>query len=453
MMDATMEAVSGTWEQLIERVHEAVQHGHGRATSATYPTTNVVYVMGIEIYVWGYLIASICTVASIVITMLTITQHLLQTRQRQLRTYTIRVLLMVPIYAMEALAGLVLREWSEIFQVWRECYEAFTLFSFMQLMLSYMSCDASIGTKAGAIKVALDMKNNPQIPHAWPMSLCLKPWPMGPLFLRNTLIGVFQYCATMLIVTFLSLCAWVLGIYNTDSFSLNSAYTYLALIQSASQCWALYSLVLFYQASKTKLKPIHPLNKFICIKMVVFFTFWQAVVISFFVHVGIINAGEVESDTDIDQEAEYDAYDTSYWTTSEIANGINDFIVCVEMLGFAIAHIYVFTPNDYVRAERMSVHIGHKDEESYLTTTSHGDSDLFDEDPEMHVTGKRVTGGFQSQRQHILRQLIQGVNFFDLMNDVKTMNDLQTVNQQEKEQLVENQYNTFGGDDMKSVRV
>ena len=49
--------------------------------------------------------------------MLTITQHLLQTRQRQLRTYTIRVLLMVPIYAMEALAGLVLREWSEIFQV------------------------------------------------------------------------------------------------------------------------------------------------------------------------------------------------------------------------------------------------------------------------------------------------------------------------------------------------
>ena len=118
-------------------------------------------------------------------------------------------------------------------------------------------------------------------------------------------------------------------------------------------------------------------------------------------------------------QAEYDAYDTSYWTTSEIANGINDFIVCVEMLGFAIAHIYVFTPNDYVRAERMSVHIGHKDEESYLTTTSHGDSDLFDEDPEMHVTGKRVTGGFQSQRQHILRQLIQGVNFFDLMNDVK----------------------------------
>ena len=37
----------------------------------------------------------------------------------------------------------------------------------------------------------------------------------------------------------------------------------------------------------------------------------------------------------------------------------------------------------------------------------------------MHVTGKRVSGGFQSQRRHILQQLIQGVNFFDLMNDVQ----------------------------------
>ena len=109
-------------------------------------------------------------------------------------------------------------------------------------------------------------KAHPEPPHTFLL---------GPMFLRNTLIGVFQYCATMLLVTFLSLCAWVLGIYNTDSFSLASAYTYLELLQSGSQCWALYCLVLFYQASKAKLRPIHPLNKFICIKMVVFFTFWQ----------------------------------------------------------------------------------------------------------------------------------------------------------------------------------
>ena len=140
--------------------------------------------MGLEVYVWGYFFASVCTVvrrspsnfvphpphtctllriqnsdtitpldlqpnhhlaqqpqAAVIVTMLTITQHLLQTRQRQLRsvtirchlsgtqyqtatsrrrrTYTIRVLLMVPIYAIEALMGLVMREWSEIFEVWR----------------------------------------------------------------------------------------------------------------------------------------------------------------------------------------------------------------------------------------------------------------------------------------------------------------------------------------------
>merc|ERR1711998_771124 len=120
-----------------------------------------------------------------------------------------------------------------------------------------------------------------------------------------------------------------------------------------------------------------------------------------------INADSVES--------ELQRNDPSYWSTQEIANGINDFIVCVEMLGFAIAHIYVFTPSDYIRAERMSIHIAHKDEESYLNTSSHGDTDLFDEDPEMHVTGKRVQGAFQNSHKHILQQLIQGVNFFDFM--------------------------------------
>ena len=46
------------------------------------------------------------------------------------------------------------------------------------------------------------------------------------------------------------------------------------------QFFALYSLVAIYHATHQELAAIHPLRKFILIKMVVFFTFWQGFALS-----------------------------------------------------------------------------------------------------------------------------------------------------------------------------
>lgn len=73
-----------------------------------------------------------------------------------------------------------------------------------------------------------------------------------------------------------------------------------------------------------------PMPKFLCVKGILFFSFWQATVVSLLASVGVIKRFGPYTDKE------------------HISLGLTDTLICLEMPFFAIAHLVAFSQQDYV---------------------------------------------------------------------------------------------------------
>lgn len=58
-------------------------------------------------------------------------------------------------------------------------------------------------------------------------------------------------------------------------FSIYGGWLYISFVVNLSVCYAFYCLGMFYFVLKTPLSPFDPVPKFLCIKAVLFLSFWQ----------------------------------------------------------------------------------------------------------------------------------------------------------------------------------
>ncbi|XP_013185709.1 transmembrane protein 184C [Amyelois transitella] len=252
-----------------------------------------------------------------------IIQHVVHYTKPSLQKHIIRILWMVPIYALNAWLGLEFPEQSIYMDSLRECYEAYVIYNFMKYLLNYLNEDRDLEEF---------LETKPQVYHIFPLC-CLTPWEMGSEFVHNCKHGILQYTLVRPLTTVISVICELCGVYGESDFSPNVAFPYMIAFNNLSQFVAMYCLVLFYMANKPELKPMKPIGKFLCIKAVVFFSFFQGVIINILVYCGVISSLFDISDKD---------------KIKIISSKLQDFLICIEMFLAAVAHHYSFTYKAFV---------------------------------------------------------------------------------------------------------
>ncbi len=125
--------------------------------------------------------------------------------------------------------------------------------------------------------------------------------------------GVLQYVQVKPVLAVATLILKAAGKYEEGKISPTNGYTWVSFTYNVSVFLSLYCLGMFWKCLNDDLKPFRVTSKFLCIKGIIFFSFWQGLGISILVAAGIVKkVGPV--------------YDPEY-----ISMAIQDFMICLEM--------------------------------------------------------------------------------------------------------------------------
>ncbi|XP_020288669.1 transmembrane protein 184B isoform X1 [Pseudomyrmex gracilis] len=267
-------------------------------------------------------IAGIFVWVALFLTCQQIYQHLRWYTNPTEQRWIVRILFIVPIYAIYSWVSLLFFN-SESYYVYfftvRDCYEAFVIYNFLSLCYEYLGGEGNIMS---------EIRGKPIRSSCLYGTCCLvgKTYTIG--FLRFCKQATLQFCLVKPVMAFVIIFLQAFGHYRDGDWSPDGGYIYITVIYNISVSLALYGLFLFYFATRDLLTPFEPVLKFCTVKSVIFLSFWQGVLLAILEKANVISP-VINS---LGQS-------TSAGTVSA---GYQNFLICIEMLFAAIALRYAF---------------------------------------------------------------------------------------------------------------
>ncbi|KAI7431212.1 DUF300-domain-containing protein, partial [Hortaea werneckii] len=270
---------------------------------------------------WILILAGLSALLACLLTVLTTLLQAKNYRKPLLQRHVIRILIMVPIFSAASWASLTSLRVAFWIDPFRDVYEAFTLYTFFQLLVAYLGGERSL---------IIMMHGRPPVPHLWPLNhVCGKVDISDPHTFLSIKRGILQYTWIKPLLAFATVIMKATGTFREGILSVQSGYFWTGLIYNVSICWSLYDLALFWVCTSDDLQAFRPMPKFICIKGIIFASWWQGFFLSILVWLGAIPSVG------------------GGYTADNLAAAIQDALICFEMPFFALSHWYAFSWKDY----------------------------------------------------------------------------------------------------------
>lgn len=278
---------------------------------------------------WVITISFYSSLVSAFIISISILLHLLNYRKPFQQRLMIRIQLIVPLFALSCYSMLINQ--TSIFNRFilepiREIYEAFVIYTFFSLLTDMLG---------GERNIIIMTSGRKPVPHPGIMGYVLSPLDISdPKTFLSIKRGILQYVWLKPIICFGTLLFELNGWYNVNDMSYKSIYLWMTVIYNASVTLSLYSLAIFWKILWDDLKPFKPVGKFLCVKLIIFASYWQGVILA------ILNFFEVLPGSGNNNGNSGGGNDGA---GESIGVCIQNALLCVELIAFAIGHWYSFS--------------------------------------------------------------------------------------------------------------
>lgn len=372
-----------------------------------------------ELSVYG--LSAVFSSIAVIITTILIILHIKWFSVINAQKPIIRILIMVPLYALISFVSILFYEYSIYFDIIRDCYEAFVLYQFFALLVHYFTLEAQSYIKEHKvefvddngehiidvieenvkeeIKRRKDDKNNNKTKKkdvddteiaissddelekledgivnnknmeergeggkkddieyrykrlevlptdeeftvggllkdicmfkSCPFPFCCIMMEPGVTLYIRIKRCIWQYVLLKPILSIIAIILQATGYYHNGTFDIKYGFLWITMIMNISICIALYALVIFYSLIYKVIKKYQPFAKLLSIKMILFFIFWQSVIISLLYYFNLVPIFYMK------------------WTQEQTASIINNFIICIEMVILSFIHIFTFSYEEY----------------------------------------------------------------------------------------------------------